>query len=49
MPRVPLDTDTLDSLEAHEPDALVSAAAWYVNRHGRMIAEQADDPSVAAI
>ena len=36
-------------LSDRELAALTDAAAWYVNYHGRMIAEQADDPSAAAI
>jgi hypothetical protein len=36
-------------LSDRELRALTQAAAWYMNYHGRMIAEQADDPSAAAL
>ncbi|MCZ7587998.1 MAG: hypothetical protein M5U27_03890 [Gaiella sp.] len=40
---------SVDALDAHELDALTSAAAWYFKYHGRMIAERADDRSAAAL
>lgn len=45
----PFETTSLADLETHELEALTNAAAWYFDRHGRMIAEQADDLSAAAI
>lgn len=45
----PVENIGLTALEKHELDALASAATWYFKYHGRMIAERADDPSVAAM
>lgn len=45
----PLEDVGVTSLDAHELDALTSAAAWYFKYHGRMIAERADDPSAGAV
>jgi hypothetical protein len=42
-------TRTQTELTDAELRALASAGAWYVNYHGPMIAEQADDRSVAAL
>ena len=36
-------------LSEHELDALKEGAAWYAKYHERMIAEQADDRSAAAV
>jgi hypothetical protein len=36
-------------LSAQELDALKQGAAWYAKYHERMIAEQADDRSAAAV
>ena len=44
-----LAPNPVESLSERELRALTEAAAWYVNYHGRMIAEQADDPSAAAL
>lgn len=38
-----------EALDENELDALSAAATWYFKYHGRMIAELADDPSVAAM
>ena len=45
----PLEDVGVASLDAHELDALTTAAVWYFKYHGRMIAERADDPSAAAV
>ncbi len=39
---------TLETLAPEEIEALTSAAAWYVQYHGKMIAERADDRSLMA-
>lgn len=41
--------ETGDALADHEREALLSAATWYAKYHGRIIAEQADDPSAMAV
>ncbi len=46
---MPLEARALDTLDERELDALSSAATWYFKYHGRMIAEQADDRSAAAL
>lgn len=49
MSALPLETHDIDALAHPEVDALSSAATWYFKYHGRMIAEQADDRSAAAL
>lgn len=39
----------IESLSDEETRALTGAAAWYANYHARIIAEQLDDPSAAAL
>lgn len=46
---MPLEARALDTLDERELDALSNAATWYFKYHGRMIAEQADDRSAAAL
>ena len=38
----------LSSLTTEERDALLGAAAWYARYHAADIAQDADDPSIAA-
>ncbi len=46
---MPLEARALDTLDERELDALSNATTWYFTYHGRMIAEQADDRSAAAL
>lgn len=39
---------SLGALSEREQAALRRAAVWYFNRHARIIAEEADDPSALA-
>lgn len=39
---------TLSSLTTEERDALLAAAAWYARYHAADIAQDAEDPSMAA-
>jgi hypothetical protein len=40
---------SLDLLSDSEQAAVRAAAVWYFKRHARIIADEADDPSVAAV
>ncbi len=45
----PLAYPSVESLSERELRALTQAASWYANYHRHMIAEEADDPSIAAV
>ena len=49
MSSVPLAPETIETLSEHELRALAEGAAWYAKYHERMIADQADDASAAAV
>jgi len=44
-----LAPETIEALSEHELRALAEGAAWYAKYHERMIADQADDASAAAV
>ncbi len=51
LPRSPNDRPDaeISGLTDEEREALMGAAAWYVNYHSHIIAERADDPSSQAV
>lgn len=44
-----VERGALIDLSESEMRALTQAASWYASYHSRIIAEQADDPSAAAV